>query len=159
MADVPEARLGLVREGQACQARFYGFPDLVFNGKVSSLAPTISKERRSLRVLFELQDPQNRLRPGMFADIGLGTDERETLMVPADGVIHVGRSDYLLVGTEPDYWRITEVKVGELYMTRVEVLEGLKAGDRVIGSGAILLKPFVVQSVQGASPLGEKIRP
>jgi len=149
VANVPEAKIDRVREGQACTARFYGLPETVFSGRVSSLASTLSRERRTLQVLFELSDPQGRLKPGMFADIGLGTDLRETVVVPADGVLHVGRSDYVLVGTEPGVWKVTEVTVGELSGTEVEVLTGLQGGERVIGSGAILLKPFVVQAVQG----------
>ena len=149
VADVPEAKIGRAREGQACTAQFYGFPETVFSGRVSRLAPTLSQERRTLQVLFELSDPQGRLKPGMFADIGLGTDLRDTVMVPADGVLHVGRSDYVLVGTEPGVWKVTEVTVGELSGSGIEILDGLQGGERVIGSGAILLKPFVVQAVQG----------
>jgi multidrug efflux pump subunit AcrA (membrane-fusion protein) len=84
----------------------------------------------------------------MFADIGLGTDPRNTVLIPANAVVHVGRSDYVLVGTEPGLWKVTEVKVGELHGSRVEILEGLKPGQQVIGSGAILLKPFIVEAVQ-----------
>jgi membrane fusion protein, heavy metal efflux system len=148
MADVPEARVGLVAAEQACEARFYGLPETVFPGKVSSLAPTLSGERRTLRVFFELNDQQGRLKPGMYAEIGLGTDPRQTVLLPADGVLHVGRSDYVLVETEPGVWRVTEVKVGEQDGTRVEILDGLQGGERVIGNGAILLKPLVVRAVQ-----------
>jgi multidrug efflux pump subunit AcrA (membrane-fusion protein) len=148
MADVPEAKVGLVTAGQACEARFYGFPEKVFPGKVSSLAPTLSGERRTLRVFFDLNDQQDRLKPGMYAAIGLGTDPRQTILVPADGVLHIGRADYVLVETEPETWKVTEVTVGEQDDTRVEILEGLQGGERVIGSGAILLKPVVVQAVQ-----------
>jgi len=148
VADVPEAKIDRVREGQACTARFYGMPETVFSGRVSSLAPTLSRERRTLQVLFELGDPQGRLKPGMFADIGFGTDLHETVMVPADGVLHVGRADYVLVGTEPGIWQVTEVTVGELNGTLTEILGGLQGGERVLGNGAILLKPLVVQAVQ-----------
>ena len=166
VADVPEVKVGLVREGQACQARFYSFPGRIFTGKVSSLAPTISKERRTLRVLFELADPEGRLRPGMFADVGLGTDARDALMAPADGVLHVGLGDYVLVEAGPGVWKITEVRVGEVRGSRVEVLQGVRPGDRILGKGAILLKPYVVQAVQGPKrpasdtevPTGEKSR-
>ena len=152
VADVPEAKVGLVRDGQACRARFYAFPGSVFAAKVSSLAPTISKERRTLRVLFELSDADARLRPGMFADVGLGTDSRDALLAPTDGVIHVGTADYLLTGAGPGTWKVTEVQVGEVRGPRVEIISGVKAGDKVLGKGAILLKPFIVQAVQGAKP-------
>jgi hypothetical protein len=151
VAEVPEARVGLVEKGQACMAQFYAFPGESVPGIVRSLAPTITKERRTLRVFFQLGDPQGRLKPGMFAEIGLGTGQRTTLRIPADGVLHVGQSDYVLVGTPSGGWKITEIKTGEQYGNRIEVLQGLQAGDRVIGYGAILLKPYVVQDVQAAA--------
>src|SRR5262249_48844935 len=152
MADVPEAKLGYARQGQGCTARFFGYPDTVFTGQVGSLAPTLSAERRTLRVLFVLNDPEGRLRPGMFAEIGLGTDPRNTILVPVNAVVHVGRSEYVLAGTEPGVWKVTEIKIGELHGNRVEVLEGLKPGQQVIGSGAILLKPVIVESLQKDGP-------
>jgi hypothetical protein len=164
MADVPETYLERVKAGQGCEARFFGIPGQVFAGQVKSIAPVISKERRSLRVLFTITDLNDQLRPGMFADIGLGTDPREALLAPADGVVHVGRSDYVLVGADaPDTWRVTEVRVGDARGTAVEILAGLKPGDRVVGKGAVLLKPFIVNAVQqtvtgvvqpGAHPAG-----
>jgi hypothetical protein len=147
-AEVPEARINLVRPGQACSASFYAFPDAKFSGHVGSLAPTLSKELRTLRVFFELSDPQGRLKPGMFAEIGLGTDTREALLVPLDGVIHVGSADYMLVGDKPGVWRVAEVRVGEVYGHRAEALRGLTAGQQVIGAGAILLKPFIIDVLE-----------
>ncbi|MGD0899165.1 MAG: efflux RND transporter periplasmic adaptor subunit [Thermoguttaceae bacterium] len=151
VAEVPEVRVGLAQPGQACVARFYAFPDVRFTGRVGSLAPTLSKERRTLRVFFQVSDPEGRLKPGMFAEIGLGTDARQSLMIPAEGVLHVGRSDYAIVADEAGTWTITEVKTGEQYGDRIEVLQGLKSGDRVVGAGAILLKPYVVRDIQGVA--------
>ena len=147
MANVPEAALSRVKVGQACEGRFFGVDSQVFKGRVKSIAPVISKERRTLRVLFVIDDPEDLLRPGMYADIGLGTDPREALLMPAYGLIHVGKSDFALVREDDQHWRITEVQVGEPHNDMVEVISGLKAGQYVVGHGAILLKPFVVNSV------------
>ncbi len=149
VAEVPEARVGLAQPGQACVARFYAFPDVKFTGRVGSLAPTLSKDRRTLRIFFQVSDPEGRLKPGMFAEIGLGTDVRERLMIPADSVLHVGQSDYVIQAGPEGLWKIAEVKTGEQSGDRIEVLQGLKSGDRVVGSGAILLKPYVVRDIQG----------
>ena len=148
VADVPEGKLSRAKVGQGCQARFFGFPKQVFSAKVNSIAPVLSKERRSLRVLFEIHDPQDQLRPGMFAEIGLGTDPRDTLLTSAEAILHIGRSDYALVADHETEWRVAEVQVGEPHHDAVEILEGLKPGDRVLGKGAILLKPLVVRSLQ-----------
>jgi hypothetical protein len=148
VAEVPERVVSRVRLGMTCEVRFFSFPNRVFTGKVSSISPVISKEKRVLNVQFTVRDPQNEIRPGMFAEIGLGTDMRQALLMPADGVLHVGDRDYALAGAEAGSWRIIEVETGELRGSKVEVLSGLKAGDRVLGKGAILLKPAVVQALQ-----------
>jgi hypothetical protein len=148
MADVPEGYLSRVRIGDGCQARFFGIPDQMFTGRVRSIAPVIAKDRRTLRVLFTVDDLKDQLRPGMFAEIGLGTDPRDALLAPVEGVVHVARTDYLLVATdEPNVWRATPVEVGEMRAGRIEVVRGLTAGARVIGQGSILLKPAVVRAV------------
>jgi hypothetical protein len=152
IADVPEGWLERVRVGQSCQARFLGLSDEIFTGKVNSVAPVLSKERRSLRVLFVIHDPLDKLRPGMFAEIGLGTDPRRALFIPSESVLHIGRSDYVLVRNEDVTWRVVEVQVGEPHNGILEVLKGLHEGDQVIGQGAILLKPLVVRALQQSRP-------
>ena len=155
MADVPEGLLGRVKTGQRCEAVFFGVPDTRFTGFVKSIAPVVSKDRRSLRVLFTIDDLHDQLRSGMFAEIGLGTDARETLLVPTEGVIHVGRTDYVLVATgATGAWRVAAVEVGEVREGRIEVLKGLTPGDRVLGQGAILLKPAVAKAVPSPSANG-----
>lgn len=154
MADVPEGRLGQVRLGQGCVARFFGLPKERFPGRVQSLSPVLSTERRSLRVLFTIDDPDDKLRPGMFAEIGLGTDPHDAILVPADALLHIGRNDYVLVADGENVWRVAEVQVGDPYRNEVQILEGLKAGERIIAGGAILFKPLAIRALQtaGAGP-------
>src|SRR5262249_52501848 len=87
MAEVAEGFLTRGKVGQGCEARFFGIPDKIFKGTVNSISPVVAKDRRSLRVLFMIDDPSDELRPGMFAEIGLGTDAREALLAPAEGVL------------------------------------------------------------------------
>jgi hypothetical protein len=156
VAEVPERVMNRVKLGMTCEVRFFALPKRRFTGKVSGISPVISKEKRVLNVQFIVNDPEDVVRPGMFAEIGLGTDKRQAKLMPADGVLHVGDNDYVLVESAPATWRITEVQTGELRGTNVEV-EGLKVGDRVLGMGAILLKPVVAralnQSTEGRGPL------
>ena len=53
--------------------------------------------------------------------------------------------------TEASDWRVTEVQVGELHETAVEVLGGLHAGDKIAGQGVILLKPCIIEALQTPS--------
>ncbi|HTI50906.1 MAG TPA: efflux RND transporter periplasmic adaptor subunit, partial [Planctomycetaceae bacterium] len=127
------------------------YPDRTFAAHVETLSPLLSDQRRTLRVLFELSDPDNVLRPGMFAEVGLGTDDREALLIPADALLHISQEDYIVVGAGPGKWRVTLVRTGEEHEGTFEVLRGLAPGGTVIGSVAILLKPAVMQALSLAT--------
>ncbi len=158
MADVPEVRINLVTTKQACEARFYSLPDHVFKGIVRSLAPSLSTESRTLRVFFELDDQLGQLKPGMYAEIGLGTNPRNAVLAPADGILHITNNDYILQQAGQDSWQITPIQVGEQIDDRVEILSGLTGGEKVIGKGAILLKPLLVQSLLRSQKENESLR-
>lgn len=142
-ANVPETKISQVHEGQACLARFYAYPDRAFDAHVETLSSLLTQERRTLRVLFELNDPDQVLRPGMFAEVGLGTDDREAILVPADALLHINLYDYVFVLAGDGLWKPQQVKVGEQHEGAFEVREGLSEGQTVISRGAILLKPSI----------------
>ena len=148
-ADVPESRVPLIAVGAACTARFYGLPGVIFSGNVGKIGSVLVKDRRTLRVLFVIQDPQNRLHSNMFAEVGLGTDTRDALVVPINALLHDGGIDYVLAETSQRNYRAVEVLAGDpVAGTDVEVLKGIKIGDKIISGGTILLKPFVVSSLE-----------
>jgi cobalt-zinc-cadmium efflux system membrane fusion protein len=153
VAEVPEDYLARVRIGQECQARFFGFPREIFPGVVQRVSPTLSIERRALRVLFFVDDPDDKLRPGMFADIGLGTEARQATLIPAESVIHIGKEDFVFVrdSSQPDTWLLAEVEVGDARGGIIEVLSGLNPGTEIIAAGAILLKPIAASIVREAA--------
>lgn len=151
VAQVPEIRIAHVKVEQACVAKFYGLPDRTFPGHVETLSANLTQDRRMLRVLFDLNDPSGVLKPGMFAEVGLGTEERDSLMVPAAALLHIGSRDYVLVSDGDETWRVADVKVGESHDEWYEVLEGLHSGDRILGDGAVPLKPLVAQALKTSS--------
>lgn len=146
VANVPEQKMTVVHEGQSCTAQLYSYPGRLFQGHVEWIGTTVSQDRRTMRVLFHITDQEDLLKPGMFAEIGLGTDKRPALLVPAEAMLHVGSTDYLLVEAGPGRWRITTCVASEAHGNKVEITSGISAGDRIIGRGAILLKPLVVQA-------------
>lgn len=162
VAEVPEAKVGLVAVGQQCEARFFGDPGTSHKGRVGRIGPSVAKDRRTLRVTFELVNPSGRLLPGMFAEIGLGTETRQPLTIPTEALLHAGTDDYVLKEQGPGVYRPVKVKVdeprqfspGSVAMnqagSRVPVIEGLSDGDRVISTGSILLKPMLVKVLNGA---------
>ena len=150
VADVPEESQRLVRVGQECEARFFGQRQLLFPGVVRKIIPVLSPERRALRVLFFVNDPDDKLLPGMFADIKIGVEKRDVILIPETCIIHIGREDYVLRQSAADQeWDVVPIEVGDSLGGRAEVYAGLNAGDRIVSQGAILLKPAAALSLQG----------
>ena len=156
-ADVPESRVPLIRVGAACQARFYGLRDVAFSGTIGRIGSVLVKDRRTLRVLFVINDTENRLHSNMFAEVGLGTDARDAVVVPVNALVHDGGSDYVLVASKTAPTLTLRRKLlagGPVRATGVEILKVHRhaiwpnVDDVIISTGAILLKPYVVQSLE-----------
>jgi cobalt-zinc-cadmium efflux system membrane fusion protein len=146
-ANVPETKISQVHKGQECVIHFFSFPGRPFNARVTSLSSLLMRERRIVRVLIELEDPDGELRTGMFAEVGLGTGEREAVRIPAEALLHTNVTDYVVVAAGNGRWKPVAVRVGEQHTGAFEVLEGLRPGETIITDGAILLKPAVIQAL------------
>lgn len=152
VADIPESMIDRVHQGQSVRVKFYGLHGKEFTGTVNRVSPTVTREERMLRVLVVLEDRVDELKPGMFADVGVGAEPRESLWAPTDGVLHIGRSDYLVLSRGGGNWSVAEVSLGETRDGQIEVLRGLDADATAVGAGAVLLKPFVIESLSDKTP-------
>jgi hypothetical protein len=138
---IPETRIAQVASGQRCFARFYAFPKETFESELQLLSSQLSHERRTMRALFELEDPRDRLRPGMFTEVHLGTDQRDALLIPAEALLRLCDGDYVLRQIDGRTWKPVVVQVGGQFRRQFEILDGLRAGETIATRGAILLKP------------------
>ncbi|MCA9505388.1 MAG: efflux RND transporter periplasmic adaptor subunit [Spirochaetaceae bacterium] len=122
--------------GQSVQIRVGAFPDRVFTGTVSFVAPTVDPETRTLRIKAEIDNGDALLRPGLFARVSLGVNRRENvLMVPEEAVVQRsgGASVYRL--TDDDRVERVAVEVGSQLQDRVEIRGDVHAGDRIVRRG------------------------
>lgn len=143
---IPEARISDVESGQRCLARFYAYRRETYESPLVLLNSQLTNERRTLRGLLELDDPVDRLRPGMFAEVGIGADERQALLIPAEALIRLCSGDYVFVQSG-DGWRPALVRVGPQQHGQLELLEGANMGETIVTRGAILLKPVAARIV------------
>ncbi len=166
VAEVPERAANRVKLGMSCEVRFFALPDRVFKGKVSSISPVITKDKRILNVQFIVTD--SLIRPGMFAEIGLGTDPRPALLAPADGVLHIDDKDYILIAAKLaddkiETVKIVDVQTGEpwpLYRITDKTLASLRAAevpDTVLAKLTPLKKRGFAGSDQLAAALAKSL--
>jgi RND family efflux transporter MFP subunit len=121
---VEEARIGQVERNQPAQISVAAYPGETFPGTVASISPTADARSRTFAVRVYPNDPQGRLRDGMFAQVGLQTPARQAVLVPVQAIVNrSGRNIVFVVGPDSRVQQ-REVSVGINDGTNVEVLPG-----------------------------------
>src|SRR5690606_30006314 len=123
------------RVGLEARAYYHAWPDRIFAGKVLRLAPTVDQRTRTLRAEVEIDNSEEKLRPGMFVEAALIGERRETVpVVPRRAVTDRGgrRGVFGLAGQRVE---MREVSTGLGDDEFVEVRRGLEAGERVVVRG------------------------
>lgn len=136
---VPEAQAGSLARGQQVQARLPALPGEVVEGRIEAVLPRANLDSRTVRVRVRLPNPEQRLRPGMSAEVTLASDAREALVVPSEAVIRTGKRSLVMLAEEGGRYRPVAIRTGRETGALTEVLEGLEAGQQVVASGQFLL--------------------
>ncbi len=108
-------------------------------GRVSYVYPEIDTATRTLRVRFDVVNPELDWKPGMFVDVELASRPREALVIPDAAVLDTGERKLVFVETAPGRFEPREVGVGERRSGEAEILSGLEAGERVATRANFLL--------------------
>jgi membrane fusion protein (multidrug efflux system) len=138
---LPERFQARVRAGQKAQLTVDALPGRPFTAIVQAVDPLIEANGRSVGVRGCIDHRQQQLRPGMFARVNAVFGSRENaLVIPEEAIIPQGGRTFVVkvvAGDKPDV-RVSErvaVKVGLRQPGKVEILEGLSAGDTVVTAG------------------------
>ncbi len=138
--DVFEKDLSLVELGQAAAVRLEAYPGETFHGSVTYVYPTVSLEARTGRIRVELDNPDLRLRPGMYAEIEVNVPAvRPTLVVPRTAVFGTGERMIVFVREADGMLSPREVTPGLPVGREIEILAGLQPGEVVVSSASFLV--------------------
>jgi membrane fusion protein, copper/silver efflux system len=138
-ADIYESEVAAVTLIQPASVTFAAYPGEIFRGNVSYIYPSLNAEARTVRVRLELPNPGLKLKPGMFGTVTVQTDAVRTLVVPKEAVLDTGLRQLVFLDRGEGAYAPYPVKLGRRNQDDVEVLEGLKEGDRIVTSANFLL--------------------
>jgi Cu(I)/Ag(I) efflux system membrane fusion protein len=140
LVDVAERDLASVAAGQPVQLRVRSFPDKSFGGKVALVYPHLNPATRTVRVRVELPNSDYVLRPDMYAESVIDTNDGEpVLAVPESAVIDSGDRQVVLVDKGGGRFEPRHVRLGKHGQGYVEVKEGVVEGDTVVTSANFLI--------------------
>ncbi len=141
---VPQRKLPDLATGAAVQARIDTFHGETYEGEISALEPRLTESTRSVRVQAQFDNPEELLRPGMFAQVTLDLGEpAEVLVVPQTAIRFATYGDSVFTIEENgDEKKVIQrfVRTGRTRGDLIEILEGLEEGAKVASSGLLKLQ-------------------
>jgi len=140
VASVVEKDFKRIHQGVPAVVAVDTFPGEQFRGQVSRVAPVFDPATRTAQIEIEVPNPGYRLKPGMYARVQLTVERRtNALTVPRNALVDMsGRRGVFVV--EEQTARFQEVRTGLQDAERVEVLDGVVEGQRVVTTGALALR-------------------
>jgi membrane fusion protein, multidrug efflux system len=140
VANIIEKDLKQIGVGDTARVEVDAFPGEDFMGRIARVSPVLDPSTRTAAIEVEIANPQYRLKPGMYARVGIVTESHaNALVVPTNAVVDVNgtRGVYLSVNNAAAFH---PVKIGIEGNERTEILDGVAIGDRVVTTGAAGLR-------------------
>jgi cobalt-zinc-cadmium efflux system membrane fusion protein len=150
LAEVKERDIGAVQVGQEATFTALAYPGETFRGKVVLLGNRVETESRTLEVRIEVNNADGRLKPGMFADVEIATTAIKDVLVISDQALQTLEDEQIVfVAVSDTKFEKRVVKVGLEQHGRVQILEGIKEGERVVTEGSFILKSELLKGELG----------
>jgi HlyD family secretion protein len=140
VANVVEKDLKQLESGNSANVQVDAFPGETFAGRIARVSPVLDPATRTAPIEIEIPNPTFRLKPGMYARVGITTHtKKNALVLPANAVIDLGgRRGVFQLQNNVAVFRT--VQVGTEKGDVVEILAGVKEGEEVISTGAGALR-------------------
>ena len=139
LADIYEYEIPLVKLGQEATVTLSYFPGQTFTGKVTYVYPVLESKTRTVKVRFELPNPEWHIKPGMFANVDLQIPRGKRLVIPGTAVLDSGTEQIVFIDRGNGMFEPRKVKVGVRTRETYEILEGITSGEMVVTRGNFLV--------------------
>jgi multidrug efflux pump subunit AcrA (membrane-fusion protein) len=128
-----------IKIGAVVSVEVDAFPDEQFTGKISTIEPVVDRLSRMAEIKITIDNPNLKLKPGMFTRCYLKVGDHSGLVVPLDAIVRTGANRYVY---RVDDGKAKEVRVqtGVILNEMIEVQSELKPGDQVVVLGQNLLE-------------------
>jgi len=139
VANAYEFDMQWLKLGQNVTATTDAYPGVKFSGAVNFISPMIDPATRTLSLRAEFSNPGDKLKPGMYVDAFVNVTLPPAVVVPATALLSTGTRTVVWVQKGPDIFLPRLVQPGARAGERVQILEGISEGERVVTSGGYSL--------------------
>lgn len=140
LIEVDEGQAGLLHKGQQASATFDAFPGQDWQGTIDYVYPDLNATTRTVKLRLRFDNPHRRLQPNMFAHVRIAAAPRAgAVYIPSQALIRTGHSQRVVVALGQGRFDVCPVEAGMTSGDQVEILKGLRPGQRVVTSAQFMI--------------------
>jgi len=142
LVDINEKDLAKVVKGQTARVTVGAFPEQKLKGRITYIADVVDQSTRTVKARIEVVNPGRKLKPEMFAtvELVLPSDSAPVVVVPEDALQDLDGKKVVFVAEDEAEFAALQVETGRMSGGMIEIISGLKEGDRYAIKGAFILK-------------------
>lgn len=138
---VPENLLGRLKPGQTVNATSAAYRNRTFKGTVATIDPRVDQTTRTARLTAEFDNTDEALKPGMFLSVALEVSTKDdAVVVPEEAIVSEGLR-HIIYPVKDNKVERRVITIGQRQGGKVEVLDGLKAGETIVVLGVQRVRP------------------
>lgn len=150
IGEVKERDIGAVQLGQDAKFSVISYPENKFHGKVTRVGNQVEADSRTLEVRIEVDNTEGLLKAGMFADVEITTTVLDNVLLISDAALQTEDDrQVVFVALDDNRFEKRVVRLGLEQLGRVQVVEGLSVGDKVVTEGSFILKSELLKGELG----------
>lgn len=160
-AEVFERQSHWISKGSQASMTLDAIPRGNWTGEVDYVYPILDPKTRTLRVRLKFPNPNGELKPNMFANVALHpVSNEQVLTIPRSSVIRSGAMTRVVLAEGEGKYRSARIEVGREAGEKIEVLDGLQVGDKIVTAAHFMLDSESSQSadlsrINGVEPPAE----
>ena len=160
--NVAERFVSRIKQGQKAVVTFDAYPGVEFKAKVFEVSPVLDTSTRTMSIKLRIEPPDSRIKVGMYARVRLVTDSvKNAIVIPNNALVMRDGNPYIFVvenqkeGEKNATVRLQAVKQGISVDNKVEIADGLTAGDEIIIKGQSLLNDGALVNIISRTEAGK----
>ena len=138
---IPENYASVIKNGLPIEAKFSGYKNKIYKGKVNDISSRINAETRSLLTRIEIENENFELVPGSLLEVTLNYNQRNSLSIPDTSMMLEGNKAYVYKISKDNVANKIEIIFGLRNGGKVEVISGLNEGDIIVAEGLKKVRP------------------
>jgi len=138
---IPEVYASILKKDLKIKAKFSAYKQNIYEGKIQSVASRVDAQTRSILARAKIDNKNSEIIPGSLLEVEILYNEKDALSIPDTSIMYEGSKKFVYKVIENNIIKKSEIQIGVRSQGNLEVLNGLKEGDKIIAEGLTKVRP------------------